>query len=62
MIWALNSMLYALVLLLTARFLLPHAVISSGRQEMGLGFLSLTVPVWLGSFVHLYILQVFFSV
>ena len=61
MIWALNSMLYALVLLLTARFLFPHAVISSGRQEMGLGFLSLTAPVWLGSFLHLYILQVFFS-
>jgi len=61
MIWALNSLLYALVLLLTARFLFPHAVISLGRQEMGLGFLSLTVPVWLGSFLHLYILRIFFS-
>ena len=61
MIWALNSMLYALVLLLTARFLFPHAVISSGRHGMDLGFLSLTVPVWLGSFLHLYILRIFFS-
>ena len=62
MLWSFTSMLYALSLLLTARFLFPHTVISSSRQGMGLGFLSLTVPVWLGSFVHLYILQVFFSV
>lgn len=50
MAFSLLTMLYSLMLLVSARIIFPSSVLPTGKSSMGLGLMSLTVPMWLFSF------------
>ena len=56
MAFSLLTMLYALMLLVSARIVFPNSVLKAGESSMGLGLTSLTVPVWVVSLLHLVVL------
>ena len=50
MAFSLLTMLYSLMLLVSARIVFPSSVLPEGKSSMGVGLMSLTVPMWLFSF------------
>ena len=50
MAFSLLTMLYSLMLLVSARIVFPRSVLPEGKSSMGVGLMSLTVPMWLFSF------------
>lgn len=50
MAFSLLTMLYSLMLLVSARIVFPSSVLPAGKSSMGVGLMSLTVPMWLFSF------------
>ena len=50
MAFSLLTMLYSLLLLVSARIVFPGSVLPEGKSSMGVGLMSLTVPMWLFSF------------
>jgi len=50
MAFSLLTMLYSLMLLVSARIVFPRSVLPEDKSSMGVGLMSLTVPMWLFSF------------